>query len=223
MRILVVALALVAAVAAAAPALDVRPEDYREAAATGAVGAVSGRTVGETGRRADPEQPLADVSVTVVPRSEALLARLAEIKAAARRDMQVYRESARRIADARRELERALTDAGAADLVRYTAVAPDGAFEVEGLPAGRWLVLAQRSEFVKKETSPPKGREDTIFRRQPRLKGYYAVTLWVEELTIAAGQSATLELTDRNVWLNAIAEDKQLDTGPPAARRRPAR
>jgi hypothetical protein len=187
------------------------------------MGAVSGRAVGESGRRAEPEQPLADVSITVIPRSEALLARLAEIKAGARRDMHVYRESARRIAEARRELERALTDAGAADLVRYTAVAPDGAFEVEGLPAGRWLLLAQRTEFVKKETAPLKPREETIFRRQPRLKGYYAVTLWVEELTIAAGQSATLELTDRNVWLTAIAEDKQLDTGPPGARRRPAR
>ena len=206
---LLLALALSSAgVVASAQGLDVRPEDYWQAAAAGAVGGVSGWTVGETGRRAAPEQPLADVSVTILPRSEALLARLADIKTAARRDLRVYRESARRIADARRQLERALTEAGAGDLVRYTAAAPDGAFAVEGLPAGRWLLLAQRAEFIRKETSPPKSRESTIYRRQPRLKGYYAVTLWVEELTIDAGRSERLELSDRNAWMTAIAEDK---------------
>jgi hypothetical protein len=219
---LTLALAALASVAAA-PALDVQPEAYRQAAAAGAVGGVSGRTVGETGRRAAPEQPLEDVSVTVLPWSEALLARLSQIKSEARRNMQAYRESARRIAEARRQLERALTEAGAGDLVRYTAVTPDGAFEVVRLPAGRWLLLAQRAQFVRKEMSLPRGHEATTYRRQPRMKGYYAVTLWVQELTIAAGQSQTLELSDRNAWLTAIAEDRVLDTGPPPASRGPAR
>jgi rhodanese-related sulfurtransferase len=208
---------------ASAQPLDVRPEEYRQAAAAGAVGGVAGRTVGETGRRAAPELPLADVSVTLLPRSEALLARLADIKTMARRDLGVYRESARRIADARRQLERALTEAGAGDLVRYTAVAPDGTFEVEGLPAGRWLLLAQRAEFVSKPTPPPRPRESTIYRREPLMKGYYAVTLWLEELTIAGGQSQRLELSDRNAWMTAIVEERALDSGAaPSARRSPA-
>lgn len=199
--------------ASEALAFDVRPEPYREAVRAGAVASVTGRAATEPRRPGGPAEPITQVSVTLLPRSEALLGRLAEIRQRARSEPHVYRTSARAVVEARRALERSLAEAGDADLVRYLEVAPDGSFELDSLPAGDWIVLAQRAVFVRKGSPDLKKREREIFRRQPRMVGYYAVTVWLHELTLIGGEVARVELTDRNVWMTAIEEERVLDAG----------
>ena len=200
-------------VALALAPLDVHTEPYREAATAGALGAVTGQAVAETSRRGPSPQPVTDVAVTLIPRSETLLADLERIRYRAREDMKTYRTSARDVTEARRTYERALSDAGAADLVRSTAVDPEGRFLIEDLPAGAWLLIAQRAVFVAKNPGSLSKRDRELFDRRLQLTGYYVVTFWLRELTITPGQSISIELTDRNTWLTGIAEER-LDAGP---------
>lgn len=197
-----------------AAALDVRPDAYLDNARAGAIGAVTGRAFAERARPNAPEQPAADVAVTLLPRSEAFLARLREIRERARNDLTAYRTAARTLVDARRTYERALTEAGAGELVRVTSVDPEGRFEVGKLPAGSWLLLAQQATYVRKGSSKLDQRQRQHFARQPQLTGFYAVTVWVRELTVPAGESTTVELTDRNAWMTAIQEERVLDARP---------
>jgi len=200
--------------------LDVRTEPYREAASAGALGAVAGQALAEPARRGVSPQPVTDVAVTLVPRSESFLADLERIRSRARGDMSAYRTSARDVTEARRVYERALWEAGAAELVRSTAVDPEGRFLIEDLPAGAWLLIAQRAVFVPKQPGALSKRDRELFERRPQLTGYYAVTFWLREVTIAPGQSTDVELTDRNAWMTGIAEER-LDAGPGG--RRPER
>jgi hypothetical protein len=204
---------LLSGVLTAAQVADVRPEPYREAMRMGAVGSVTGRAMAEPSHPRGADEPIAQVSVTLLPRSEVLLGRLAEIRRQARGNPDLYRTSARAVVEARRALERSLAEAGGADLVRYLAATPDGSFELDRLPAGDWIVLAQHALFIHKESPGLKKSEREIFRRRPRMTGYYAVRLWLLELVIVAGEVAQVELTDRNVWMTAIEEERVLDAG----------
>jgi hypothetical protein len=200
-------------VALALAPLDVRPEPYRDAATAGALGAVAGQAVAETPRRGASPQPVTDVAVTLVPRSETFLADLERIRHRSREDMKAYRTSARDVTEARRVYERALSEVGASELVRSTAVDPEGRFLIEDLPAGPWLLIAQRAVFVPKQPGSLSKRDRELFQRRLQLTGYYVVTFWLRELTIAPGQSTSIELTDRNTWLTGITEER-LDAGP---------
>ncbi len=195
------------------PALDVPTEAYREAAAAGALGTVAGRAVGDPQRPGEPPPSLADVSVTLVPRSSALLVELDRIRTQARQEPDAFRSSARAVAQARQDFERALAEAGTADLVRFTAVEPDGAFVLERVPAGAWVLIAQRAVFVSKPGTAPSRRERQSFGSRPHLTGYYAVTIWLRTLSVRPGESESVELTDRNAWMRAIAEERSPDTG----------
>jgi len=206
-------LLLLAGGSAPIPALDVPTEAYREAAAAGAVGTVAGRAVADPQRPGEPPASLADVSVTLVPRSSALLVELDRIRTQARREPDAFRSSARAVARARQDFERALAQAGTADLVRFTTVEPDGAFVLERVPAGAWVLIAQRAVFVSKPGAPPSRRERESFGPRPHLTGYYAVTIWLRTLSVRPGESESVELTDRNAWMRAIAEERGLDGG----------
>ena len=207
-------LALFVAATAFAAALDIRTEDYRDNATQGAVGAVTGRALAEGLRPTAPEQPVTDVGITLVPRSEAFLTRLGEIRKRARGDLHAFRTSAGAIVEARRAYERALSGAGAADLVRFTVVDPEGRFDVQAVPAGAWLLIAQRAVYTRKDSSQLSKRQRQLFERQPRLTGYYAVTIWLQELTVSPGSLEVVELTDRNAWMTAIQEERVLDASP---------
>lgn len=196
------------AVTLAAASIEVPLEAYRDAAGRGEVGALSGRALMENPRPGADPRPATDVAVTLMPRSEHLLDQLRSIRERARRDMDVYRESALAVVQARQTWERVLWQAGAAELVRFTAVDPDGRFVFEGLPAGSWVLIAQRAVFVPKDSPAVSKRDRETFASRPSFKGYYAVTVWLRELTIAPGQWTNLELTDRNVWMTALAEER---------------
>jgi hypothetical protein len=200
------------AVAAGEP-VDVPVERYRAAASAGRTGSVAGRAVAEPRRPTGPEEPIVPVAITMLPRSEALLRRLTEIRQGARRDARLYRTSARAVVDARRGLERALAEAGSADLVRSAEVAPDGTFELDSVPAGGWILMAQHALYVHKESAPPPRRERELFQRQPRMTGYYSVTVWLREVAVEAGRVAQVQLTDRNAWMTAIEEERVMGAG----------
>jgi hypothetical protein len=207
---LLVAALLLTAAGALAASLDVRVEAYRQAVAAGAVGTVAGRAMAEDlDRRRASEQPFGEVSVTLLPHSESLLVELRRIKDRARADLDAYRTAALAIVEVRRAYERALWEAGAAELVRFATVAPDGRFVLEGVPAGSWLLVAQRATFVAKGASHASRRDREVFAPRSGLAGYYAVSVWLREITLAGGQWEALELTDRNVWMTAIAEERE--------------
>jgi hypothetical protein len=204
-----VGLLLLASGAEARLPLDVPVDAYRTAAAAGAVGTVAGRAVADPRRPGEPPAGLNDVGVTLLPRSEALLVELERIREQARREPDAYRSSAREVARARQDVERGLAQAGDADLVRFTAVEPDGAFVLGQVPAGAWLLIAQRAVFVPiAGAAAPSRREREGFRPRSRMTGYLAVTIRLRELTVRSGESQSVELTDRNAWMRAIAEER---------------
>lgn len=207
------AVAVLAATMAVAATLDVAIEPYQRAAKAGQVGGVLGRAVEDPQHPGDPSQPVGDVGVTLLPRSEELLRRFAEIKRRAREAEKDYRTSAPALVAARRTAERALTAAGVGELVRYVVAGPDGQFEVGQLPAGEWLLIAERRRLVAKGSSAPNKRDLEIFARMPRFTGYWVVTVWLRGLAVAAGATEMVELTDRNVWMTAI-EERRSSTGP---------
>jgi len=201
-------------------ALDVSIDAYRTAEAGGAMGTVSGRAMDETDRRSAPDEPRVGVAVTLVPRSDALLGQLREIKRRVRAEPTTYPTSARAVVEARRRYERALTDAGAGDLVRYVPGSADGTFELDRVPAGDWVLLVEHAVFVSKPGPLPSRQEFDTFRKNPQFLGYYAVTLWLEEVKVARGETATFELNERNAWMEGLDEKRTPDAGAP---RRPAR
>lgn len=211
-RALAGAVALLGSVAAA-HGLDVDAAPYRKAAA-GPLGAVSGRAREERRTPHGAEQPLAGTAVTLLPRSGVLLARLEEIRARARDSETLYRTSATSIRRAREAYEKELWNASAADLVRTTVVDGAGAFSVADLPAGEWMLVATRSVFVDKRAPAASPRERKTFLPRPRLIGYNAVSVWLRELTVAAGQTRIVELSDRDVWFTGIEEERAPDADP---------
>ena len=205
---MLVGLLLLASGPEARLARDVPIDAYRTAAAAGALGTVAGRAVADPRRPGEPPTGLNDVSVTLLPRSQALLVQLERIREQARREPDAYRSSAREVARARQDFERALAQAGDADLVRFAAVEPDGAFVLGQVPAGAWLLIAQRAVFVPIAGAAPSRRDRESFRPRSRLTGYLAVTIWLRELTVRSGESQSVELTDRSAWMRAIAEER---------------
>lgn len=191
----------------AALAPDLPPAAY-EAASTGAV---RGRAYLEAGRPGAPDQPVSAVTVTLVPRSDALLGRLAALKRRLRDDPRRYPTSAEVVAGVRREYEEVLIRAGGGGLVRRAVSAADGTFGLAAVPAGPWLLVAERAVWVERPGPALSRRERQIFEERPRLAGYYAVTIWVREVSVEAGGQTTVELNDRNAWMTAIAEKRTPD------------
>lgn len=198
----------------AAHGLDVETGPYLKAAAAGALGAVSGRAWEERRTREAAEQPLAGTVVRLLPRSGVLLARLEEIRERARDSETAYRTSATTLRRAWEVFEKELWAAGVADLVRTTVVDAAGAFSVADLPAGEWMLIATRSVFVDRPSSRSNPRERKTYLPRLRLIGYQAMSVWLRELTVDAGETRVIELSDRSVWFTGIEEERVLDADP---------
>ena len=203
---LAVALALSTGSAGAQP-LDIAPEPYRRAALVGDVGRVVGSVRAAPRRPADPEQPLRGTTVMLLPRSAGFLRRLEDIRRDARAAPAAYRISATALRQAREAYELALWEAGYPDLARATSVDATGAFSLDDVPAGPWVLLASRPVFVDKPSPREPSRQLQAFSRDARMIGYYAVSVWVAQLTVERGRTETVELTDRGVWFTGIEEE----------------
>jgi hypothetical protein len=112
---------------------------------------------------------------------------------------------------AREVYERELLEAGAPDLSPLVLVDPDGTFRIDDVPAGAWLVVAWHSVATDVATGRVNPKERQLFQPPYRLRGFQAVTVWLRELSVVGGQSATVELTDRNPWFRGVVEDRVLD------------
>jgi len=186
-------------------------------------GTVDGRMYLERAKPNAPDEPLAGVGVLLVPRSDTLREQLDSLKRQARDSMRGFREAAPAVRAALEEHERELWQAGYPDVAVRVATDAAGAFRAV-LPAGAWLLVAERRVFVPVHTSrvpdapsasalDPLARYSTLayqhFLPTARLVGFDAVTVWLRELGVAAGETVTLELHDRGVWLSGLAEETE--------------
>jgi len=214
MRAVVLAAAFLMTAVPAARALDVDLKAYDEARRRGETVSIAGRVYTERRKPNAEDMPMAHAVVVALPRSEALVRRLDDLRARARDSAPAYREAATEMRRARERYEKEVWQSGAPDLVRSTMVDADGRFTLSDLPAGRWILWATHSQFMDKRSPAYQFRDRERYRLPPRLVGYYAERAWLREVETAPGTSMTLELNDRNVWFAGIVEDRVLDAGP---------
>lgn len=199
--------------AASAEALDVGLEAYREARRAAALGVVTGRVVAEPRTPRGPGLPLAGTIVTLLPRSESLLVRLEQLKERSRESSTAFAAAVPAMRKARDAYERELWEAGAPDLTTMSLVDASGGFRIDEVPAGAWLMIAWHSVPMDVAGKKLKTKEREMFRSQPRMRGFESVTIWLRPVTVVGGETATVELTDRNGWFRGVIEDRVLDAG----------
>ena len=210
------ALGLLALSVQPAQALDVLPGQYRAAAATGAVGSVTGRVYEERRKPDGPDQPLAGAAVTLLPRSAQFLEKLEAVKRTSRNSMNDYRAAASAIQTLKAAYEKELWESGAVDLVMGTVVAPDGRFSVENLPAGDWLLFVTTSAATDTKVVEPKSskKERGVYVPGTHLTGYQRLTIWLREITVSGGRAENVELIGRGAWFSGVVEERAPNAVP---------
>jgi len=178
-----------------------------------ATGSINGRVVEERRKPDALDRPLLPTVVTLVPRSDAFLQRLDAVKRHARESLAAFREAAPRLRREQGDYERALGEAGGAQLVRVAHVDGDGRFAFSGVPRGPWLVIAWHGVVVDVKTPARGRRERDVFAPGERIDRYRAVTVWVTEIGVGGGVGEPLELTDRNAWFTGILEEAKPGAG----------
>jgi hypothetical protein len=196
-----------------AEALDVRVEPYRDARREGALGVVAGRAYAEARTPSGPVRPLTGTTVTLLPRSEALLERLERLKAQSRESSTAFTAATPAMRKAREALERELLEAGAPDLTPLVQVGSDGRFRIDDIPAGAWVLFGWHSTPVDVSGEKIKGKERSLFQTQPRIRGFQSVTIWLRDVTVTGRETSTVELTDRNGWFRGVIEERVRDAG----------
>ena len=213
MRGVILIAALLTTAVSAAGALDVDLKAYDEARRRGEMVSVEGRVYNERRKPNADDEPVPHATVVLLPRSEALVRRLDDLRAQARDSAAAYREAATKMRKARETYEREVWESGSPELVMTTVVDAGGRFVLADVPAGRWLVWVTHSEFVSAQSPSVPARERGKFRLSPRLVGYYAERAWFRGLEMTPGTVATVDLNDRNVWFAGVVEDRVLDAG----------
>jgi hypothetical protein len=206
--------------ATAQPSADALAE-LRQRILQGKTATVEGRLYVERTRPNVPDEPLVGVGVLLVPRSPELVDRLDALKRASRESMQGFRGAAPGVRALLESYEQRLWHAGYPDAAVRTATDATGAFRTE-VPAGSWLLVAERSVYMPVQEPKSAGTPTAIaldplarcsttayqhFQPTARLLGFDAVSLWVRQVDVEAGRTATLELHDRGIWLSGVAED----------------
>lgn len=192
-------------------ALAVDPVPSHQAGARPETGTVIGQVAVEEWKSGRPtERALDGARLTLLPRSEDLLARLRILRERAHGDPDAYRNSARALAEARDSAVQALVDTGARDLVRRVVTGADGRFEFREVPAGPWLLLGEHRVAVasRRPAAPPRPRSAPRFALPAPLAGWEAVSVWLMELSVRGGETLEVRLGDRNVWMTAIREER---------------
>ena len=205
-------LALLVAVGGASAAVVPPLDSYRHAEARRELGVVSGRVYAERARPTTGDVPFPGVTVTLVPYSEDVVAAVEDVKTNARGSMRSYQRAASVVREIREAYERALSKAGAGDLVRSEVTSADGTFVIANVPSGRWLVLARRETWQERSWRRPTVREREVFLPIPEVAGLRAISLWLVPVTVSPGSAVVLELSDRAVWFTGIEEEERRGT-----------
>jgi hypothetical protein len=213
MRGLILIAGLLTTAVSAAGALDVDLKAYDQARRRGEMVSVEGRVYNERRKPNADDEPVPHATVVLLPRSEALVRRLDDLRAQARDSAAAYREAATKMRQAREAYERQVWEAGSPELVVSTVVDSGGRFVLADIPAGRWLMWVTHSQFMESRSPNVPLRDRQRFKLPPRLVGYYAERAWLRELEMTPGTVATVDLSDRNVWFAGVVEDRVLDAG----------
>jgi hypothetical protein len=190
---------------------------YLKAQSERALGTVAVKAYAEPTRPNASATPQPSVSVTLVPYSAALEAELDAAKAGLRDSLDGYLQAVTRIEGARVDYERALVAAAAGELVRTQQTDAQGTVELGDLPAGDWLVLAWREGGHLSKRFKLRDTDTTRFPGVQTNVTYSVVTFWRARITVRAGETAEVTMSDRSVWLTAARQEG----GTPVAPRRP--
>lgn len=182
------------------------------------VGEVVGRALGDPAHPSAPPVPYEGVSVVLVPHSIRLDSELDEIKDHYRDSLKGYMGAAADLAETRTTYESALVWAGGGELVRGEVSDAQGFVRLTGVPAGEWLLLAWREEASQGSMPRYKAREMKGFRSIPMAVGHSVVRYWVMRLHVGAGETTSVALNDRNVWIAAVREHLILMEAAPVNR-----
>ena len=122
-----------------------------------------------------------------------------------------------------------MSDVQRAEEKSVDRAAPHDSFAPLRVPGFRWfvvsvltmamgaqiqgVVVAWQSLPVDVAAAKARGRERNLYQLEARTTGFQAVTIWLREVTVARGETVSVELTDRNEWFRGVIEEKTLDAG----------
>jgi hypothetical protein len=199
-------------------------ETLRQQILGGATGIVEGRLYMEGRKPNDPHDPLVGVGVLIVPRSAELLESLEAVKRQSRESIDGFRNAAPATRAAVNSYELRLWRMGYPDAAIRAVTDATGAFRAV-VPAGSWVMFAERSVFVtirsaRPGVSPSASALDPLavyatsqyqhFQKVAQLTGFDAVSVWLREVDVQAGQTVALDLHDRGVWLTGVIEETDM-------------
>ena len=179
------------------------------------VGQVAGQVAGDPPRPSGAPVPYEGVSVMLLPYSADLQAKLDAIKVHLRDSLKNYMEATAEVTEARATYERALLAAGGGELIRGEVSDARGLVRLAEVPAGEWLLLGWRTQAYPSKGAKLHKDDASSFRDIPVSTGYSAVSYWLMRLAVRPGETAAVDLNDRNVWLTGIHDDVHLIEGIP--------
>jgi hypothetical protein len=176
-------------------------------------GEVSGHVSGDPARPSAAPVPYDGVSVMLLPYSSGLEGELDAVKRHFRGSLQNYMGAVETVSDARGAYEKVLLAAGGGELIRGEVTDARGLVRFVQVPAGEWLLLAWRTELHPVKTPKLRKEDTSAFRDVAVRTGYSTVSYWRMRLLVRAGETAEVDLNDRNVWLTGVREDVHLSEG----------
>jgi len=207
---LAAALAGILATGAAPSGLEDRREQvipYLRALEAGELGEIAGRAFGIPRHPSAPAPPFQGVSVLAFPYASDVDAHLDAIKRQQRDSMGNYTETHADLTAVREAYERELLAAGAGELIRGAVSDAAGQVRLQGVPAGEWLVIGWREEPHAVKASKTPSKDAGRFAPAPTLTGFATVSFWRLRVSLHAGETAEVSLSDRSVWLTAVREE----------------
>jgi len=185
----------------------------------GALGEVRCQAWAEPSRPGGSPAPDRSVSVMLLPYSAELEAQLDAVKSGQRDSLKDFADAAGRIEGARTNYESALRFAGGGELIRGDVTDDQGRIRLTGLPAGDWLLLAWKDLGHSAKRYGLQRGETRKYPDVPTSVDYLMVTYWRLRVTVRAKEASETTLTDRNVWITALKEerrfpDQKAPTGP---------
>jgi hypothetical protein len=188
----------------------------------GALGEVSCQAWAEPSRPGGSPAPDRSVSVMLLPYSAELEAQLDAVKSGQRDSLKDFADASGRIEAARTNYESALRFAGGGELIRGDVTDDQGRIRLTGLPAGDWLLVAWKDLGHSAKRYRLQKGETRKYPDVPTSVGYSMVTYWRLRVTVRAKEASETTLTDRNVWITALKEERRFpdQTAPTGPKRR---